>query len=720
MEKLLGTFGCRFCAKKLTDSSSLYEHEIQIHPGCLINCGFCSLKFPHYLQMTRHVVQDHQPVEILTCLLCGQTYITRRSLKRHLNTHTGDSEFRCAPCGKTFIRRDTLQEHRRSARCGGARELTELPVTGSGSECTRAPEEPGDNDAEGAVNGGGKAEEVTDATESVGHDAKSLDDDEDAESLDDDDCTDEGLLAEIESVSRDVEKLKERITHTGGLTMVSKMNPMIGPKLTDGPNLEVLMVEDGDNGLNHDVTLEEGVGKEHPNESGEGTSRGQGPLLEDDDRGGEECAKERTLNDQVQHVDLLQGSMHELGLVFSGKTRTDGNCWFDAVSDQITIHGIPDKAKGHEQLRAAVCDLVPSLPLAASWVAGAFGGDNKKFEQLLKECRVVGTWTDDFGYLCQATALYIGRDIRIVGTSNRGQKDPYTVLSGGEGAEGLPPLYIGYYQGKHYQSLKLMGEDISDKATKSHSDDHQEPEDSGIMAGCGERDGTEESGCEGGRTAFWEAKAKHYEEELEKKSKMVKELEKLVETERNRADQEKAERERFEKKIIEIKRSEGERIEEREPERTEGPRCICQKTPSRNQPPVSRRRVTITDSLAPAAKRPRSRKTDQSGPIAKGLRATPSSGADALVGGSKDGTDSVDKTPKGIRSEKAEGVAAGGGEPDDEVVVDDLQAGGVDVKVEMDHGDDVQPHYTNSFNRARKCLMDNVKIVWLAGNVLGN
>ena len=96
------------------------------------------------------------------------------------------------------------------------------------------------------------------------------------------------------------------------------------------------------------------------------------------------------------------------------------------------------------------------------------------------------------------------------------------------------------------------------------------------------------------------------------------------------------------------------------------------------------------------------------------------SGAGALVGGSKDGTDSVDKTPKGIRSEKAEGVAAGGGEPDDEVVVDDLQAGGVDVKVEMDHGDDVQPHYTNSFNRARRCLMDNVKIVWLAGNVLGN
>ena len=66
----------------------------------------------------------------------------------------------------------------------------------------------------------------------------------------------------------------------------------------------------------------------------------------------------------------------------------------------------------------------------------------------------VGEWTDSNGLLCQATALHLRRHIYIVGTANTAAADRgYTRLEGGEGADLWPPLYIGYYQDQHYQSL---------------------------------------------------------------------------------------------------------------------------------------------------------------------------------------------------------------------------------------------------------------------------
>ena len=59
-----------------------------------------------------------------------------------------------------------------------------------------------------------------------------------------------------------------------------------------------------------------------------------------------------------------------------------------------------------------------------------------------------------FSFL-QATALHLGRNIMVVGTINSGPGDRgYTTLEGGPGADAYPPLYVGYYQDQHYQSLQ--------------------------------------------------------------------------------------------------------------------------------------------------------------------------------------------------------------------------------------------------------------------------
>ena len=43
-----------------------------------------------------------------------------------------------------------------------------------------------------------------------------------------------------------------------------------------------------------------------------------------------------------------------------------------------------------------------------------------------------------------------------MGTANRRQEQPFTKLEAGEEADKLPPFYIGYYQGCHYQSLEKI------------------------------------------------------------------------------------------------------------------------------------------------------------------------------------------------------------------------------------------------------------------------
>ena len=62
----------------------------------------------------------------------------------------------------------------------------------------------------------------------------------------------------------------------------------------------------------------------------------------------------------------------------------------------------------------------------------------------------------------QATALHLGRNIMVVGTINSGPGDRgYTTLEGGPGADAQPPLYVGYYQDQHYQSLQRTDEPAS-------------------------------------------------------------------------------------------------------------------------------------------------------------------------------------------------------------------------------------------------------------------
>ena len=94
------------------------------------------------------------------------------------------------------------------------------------------------------------------------------------------------------------------------------------------------------------------------------------------------------------------------------------NCWYDAAADQVILHDIPNKARDHINLRAEVCKTLLSLPQTPVWIQNIFNNSQKRFRKFLARHKRPGQWTDNSGIMCQATALYLGRNIHIVGTAN--------------------------------------------------------------------------------------------------------------------------------------------------------------------------------------------------------------------------------------------------------------------------------------------------------------
>ena len=90
-------------------------------------------------------------------------------------------------------------------------------------------------------------------------------------------------------------------------------------------------------------------------------------------------------------------------------TLMDGNCWYDAAADQVLLHQIPDRPGDHHQLRLEVCRSLRNLPQTSSWVENLFSNSKKKFSKFIARHRRPGTWTDNLGIMCQATALYLGK-----------------------------------------------------------------------------------------------------------------------------------------------------------------------------------------------------------------------------------------------------------------------------------------------------------------------
>ena len=80
----------------------------------MFKCSMCVSRFPSLKELNAHYIQNHRSVN---CDICGKTFSTPSSLRKHRYTHIEESEqLKCRTCDKRFPFESQLKSHRHSHR----------------------------------------------------------------------------------------------------------------------------------------------------------------------------------------------------------------------------------------------------------------------------------------------------------------------------------------------------------------------------------------------------------------------------------------------------------------------------------------------------------------------------------------------------------------------------------------------------------------------------
>ena len=162
----------------------------------------------------------------------------------------------------------------------------------------------------------------------------------------------------------------------------------------------------------------------------------------------------------VNHI-----AKYNLGLRLRPDIPGDGNCWYSANVDLITLFKLRAPTD-HLTLRKAVANSMLIHPQKRNWIQSLFGGKTRDFNKYVRDQSKPGVFIDNTGIPFVATADYLNVVYHLVGTSNNAQ-NPVTVI--GEGQD-RKIFHMGYYQDNtdrnvstnslhkagHYQSLEII------------------------------------------------------------------------------------------------------------------------------------------------------------------------------------------------------------------------------------------------------------------------
>ncbi|KAL1473564.1 hypothetical protein MTO96_021933 [Rhipicephalus appendiculatus] len=84
-------------------------------------CDVCEKVFSTKRSMRRHL-HTHTGKKRYSCSVCGSEFVRKENMERHERTHTGERPFRCDVCGQNFTRSGVLANHMR--RHTGERPFT--------------------------------------------------------------------------------------------------------------------------------------------------------------------------------------------------------------------------------------------------------------------------------------------------------------------------------------------------------------------------------------------------------------------------------------------------------------------------------------------------------------------------------------------------------------------------------------------------------------------
>ncbi|CAB3375634.1 Hypothetical predicted protein [Cloeon dipterum] len=105
-------FQCEVCGRSLLSAAHLRQHRLGHDESApSFECAECGKRFRHLRSLREHV-QLHSGAKGHVCELCGKAYAMRHSLTTHRRTH--DAPFRCQVCGQIFAHYSSLLTHTRT------------------------------------------------------------------------------------------------------------------------------------------------------------------------------------------------------------------------------------------------------------------------------------------------------------------------------------------------------------------------------------------------------------------------------------------------------------------------------------------------------------------------------------------------------------------------------------------------------------------------------
>ncbi|XP_072029369.1 uncharacterized protein [Amphiura filiformis] len=162
---------------------------------------------------------------------------------------------------------------------------------------------------------------------------------------------------------------------------------------------------------------------------------------------------------QSQVVKSLEDNCKKLNLAFHGKTPADGNCFFNAISDQLNLLGLPHQSPW--EIRQSVVEFLRRNPsIQAQDGTIDFQAIHPDWERYCTSIARDGEWADHI--VITATAHLLQREIVIVTSSPQGvdSAEPFIRISCNQDPSSIEPLLLGHVWECHYQSLMRTDIDI--------------------------------------------------------------------------------------------------------------------------------------------------------------------------------------------------------------------------------------------------------------------